>query len=46
MKKKKKKGGIKMALNIGGEPVLIGASFKDWLMHVEAIINQKKVDKR
>jgi|APCry1669189241_1035207.scaffolds.fasta_scaffold146096_3 hypothetical protein len=36
MKKNKKKkhhgkrGGIKMALNIGGEPVLIG--YKEWLI--------------
>jgi len=29
-KKKKKKGGLKMVLNAGGEPVLIG--FKDWLI--------------
>jgi hypothetical protein len=29
-KKKKKVGGLKMALNTGGEPVLIG--FKEWLL--------------
>lgn len=37
-KRKKKKGGLKMTLDVGGEPVLIGAqkkegaltSFKDW----------------
>jgi succinyl-CoA synthetase alpha subunit len=41
-KKKEKKNGIKMALNIGGEPVLIGASFKDWLMHLENFNKNKK----
>ena len=29
-KKKKKKGGLKMVLNSGGEPVFVG--FKDWLV--------------
>ena len=28
--KKKRRGGIKMALNTGGEPVLIG--YKEWLI--------------
>jgi hypothetical protein len=30
MRKKKKKGGLKMVLNSGGEPVLVG--FKDWML--------------
>lgn len=29
-KRNKKKGGLKMVLNSGGEPVFIG--FKDWLV--------------
>ena len=30
MKKKRRKGGLRMVLNSGGEPVMIG--FKDWML--------------
>ncbi len=41
-KKKKKKGGLKMALTASGQPVIIGASFADWLVRREAIEAKKQ----
>lgn len=35
MKKKKNKSGLTMALTVGGEPVIVGTKFKDWLVRRE-----------
>ena len=40
MKKKKKKSGLTMALTTGGEPVIVGTKFKDWLVHREEMAKE------
>jgi hypothetical protein len=43
-KRKKKKRGLKMTLNVEGEPVIIGSQkkgFKEWLKIREAIAHDK-----
>jgi len=45
-KKKKKKSGLRMALTASGQPVIIGASFVDWLARRESQDSVKKEIKK
>jgi len=40
MKKKKNKSGLTMALTVGGEPVIVGTKFKDWLVRREEMAKE------